>query len=172
MRCVYSLRPLAMKSFVGFLFFYSAFLPLLSSRTCMAYYTPEYGSAFDAVTMSTHFTRLLTLSRACPSGQICHIYSSLPENPSTSIILNVHTGSDLDQIQVLYNKEEALDLKTFQSTAFNKTPKSYYLDIEWKAQRFIHSVYIDGLEPNTPYYVQFVADKKIPWRCSVHHSTK
>jgi len=158
--CLYRLHYFAFKSFVLFLLCYSAFLPLITANSCMAYYTPEYGSSFDAYTISTSLSRLFTIEKKCPTGRICHIYSTLPEDPSTSIILNVQTGSDLSQIQVLYTKENAANNGKADSQPLNKTPKSYFLEIEWKAQRYVHSVYLDELEPNTLYYTQIFYENK------------
>ena len=149
------LNPFAFKAFAAFLVGYSLFSPLATQSSCLAFYTPEYGSAFDAYSMSTAFSRFFTLPRACPTGEICHIYSTLPEDAATSVILNIQTGSDIDTLHVLYNIDDDISSEDFQETANNKTATSYFLPIEWKGQRYVHSALIDGLQPSTPYYAQF-----------------
>lgn len=160
--CVYKLYPYASKVIVSFAFFYAIFLPLLTAKSCLAYYTPEYGSAFDAYTMSTNMIRLFSFSFAqiCPAGRICHVYSTLPEDPSTSVFLNIHTGADIDILDVHYSSEEDLEFSIFRSIAINKTAQSDYLNLEWKGKRYVHSIYLDNLEPNTPYYAQFYHQNK------------
>jgi len=156
-RCVYKLYPFAFKLFASVLTLYTILIPLVTSGSCLAYYTPGYGTSFDAYTLSTQFSRFFTLEKACPAGRICHIYSTLAEDASRSMIINVHTGSDIDLLNVVYTKENGwID----EEEPRNKSSKGWFVDIEWKAQRYVHSIYLDNLEPNTGYYVQFFSNQR------------
>jgi len=152
-RCVYKLYPFAFKLFALMITSYTVLLPWMTSGSCLAYYTPGYGTYFDAYSLSTRLSRFFTLERKCLPGRICHIYSTLAEDASKSIIINVHTGNDVEELNIVYSKENGQE-------ALKKISKGRYIYIEWKAERYVHSIYLDNLEANTGYYVQFFSSEK------------
>ena len=153
-RCVSKLYPFGFKLFALILTGYTILLPWMTSGSCLAYYTPGYGTYFDAYSLSTRLSRFFTMERRCLPGRICHIYSTLAEDASKSVIINVHTGNDLEDLSLVYSKEGEEPLM------MNKISKGRYIDIEWKAERYVHSIYLDNLEANTGYYVQFFSGEK------------
>lgn len=137
---------------------YSTFVPLSTAGLCMAFYT-KAGFQYGPFSVSTYFTRRMFSNNACADGQVCHIYSTLPEDPSTAVILNVHTGQDVKSINILYR--QAIDNSTKERSFNLKTAQSFYLDFEQRAARYVHSAYLSGLQPATEYYFQIFYNDKV-----------
>ncbi len=44
---------------------------------------------------------MLQIDKVCPDGKICHMYATLAENASDSVFINVHAGSNVENLTVL-----------------------------------------------------------------------
>jgi hypothetical protein len=82
----------------------SIFLPLFFYKTCISFYNDEIGytSNFFGPALNTYWARLLELKRACPPGPPCHVYATIPEDPTTAFFLNMHTYPDIKSDVVVY----------------------------------------------------------------------
>ena len=78
---------------------------------------------------------------------MCHLYATLPSDPSTSVFFNVHSGLLLDNLTFV--------LKQDNKTVVSKISSSpYKLDnVESIGQRYVHSVLIDNLSVDTLYHL-------------------
>lgn len=43
----------------------------------------------------------------CPKGTLCHIYATLPEETSKEVFINVHTGTDIDELNAVMKFEDS-----------------------------------------------------------------
>lgn len=129
-------------------------VPQITAGSCMAYYSPRGTVSFGPFWISTSFSRWLTLSKVCAHGKICRIYSTLPEDSSTGVILNVHTGIDVDTLTASYGTKA--DFEANKPLRSSKTGIDLKMEIDTTGERYIHAIFIDGLNPNTDYYVQFL----------------
>lgn len=136
-------------------FIYSATVPLLTTHTCLNFSNQGYGTKFDTFGLSTAFSRYFQIKTVCPSGQICHLYATLPEDSATSAILNVHTAADVKKITIGYGVHSHKKITT------NITAQSFYVDLEERGARYVHSAVLTGLEPNTTYYFEIYYNKKM-----------
>ena len=95
--------------------------------------------------LSTDFTRLLALDKVCPDSQVCHLYATVPEQTSTEVFFNAHTGTNVNSLSFI--------LKLGDTLVFNKTIKDPIVmdNVESIGQRNIYSVLFDSLTPNTLY---------------------
>ena len=155
----YKLYPGFSTFIMTFSVFYSVVVPLLTAKSCLAYYEPQLGASFGAYDISTAFFRWLTLPQVCPEGRICHIYSTLAEDGSSSIILNVHTGLDVTNLQAAYDTHS--NVQSNSALALSKEGVSIRMDVDSKGSRYIHSIYLDNLSPKTDYYVEFLHNGKV-----------
>ena len=119
-------------------------------KTCLCFYNSEVGYYNDLLGfgINTCFIRSLVLKESCPAGGPCQMYTTLPENPSEAIFLNVHTHVDVKAVEVHYQ-----ELYTSNVTEVNKGTAEFfpYEGLERLAQRNVHSALISGLKPNTKY---------------------
>ena len=154
MYCAYKLYPCRFIFIAIIGIIYVAVVPQITAKSCMAYYSPKGTVAFGPFWISTAFSRWLSVPKVCPHGKICHIYSTLPEDSATSVILNVHTGIDVTNLQASYDTTS--NYQAYNSLGFNKTGIDLKMEIDVTGERYIHSIYVDGLTSNTDYYVQFL----------------
>jgi len=79
---------------------FSILLTSFYYKTCLCYYHPEVGffSQFFNFGVNTCFTRLFQLKDSCPPGPPCHMYATIPEDPSYAFFLNVHTHTDVSKL--------------------------------------------------------------------------
>jgi len=131
--------------FLGLALASSIALPIFTEGTCMNCFNEGYGQQMFGLGMSTKMTRYFELGTVCKSGQICHLYATLPEDSATGVIVNVHTGPDVDSLLVKYKKQ---DEKTYEK---NVTAQSYYLNLETRGDRHVHSAFLGGLDVNSKY---------------------
>jgi len=125
----------------------------------MNFYNEGYGSVFEGFGISTRFSRYYQLDTVCPAGQICHLYATLPEDSSKGVILNVQTGRDVSSIIIGYDTIANYDEK--KALANNGTSQSYFVDLEERGARYVHSVYLGDLEANTEYYFEVYFNNKM-----------
>jgi len=141
--------------FFAFVAMYTIITPLLTMDTCMNYFNTGYGTKFNGLGMSTRFTRYFEYDTVCKSGQICHLYATLPEESSTGVIMNVQTGADVKTLEVGFGYE------TDKVITYKVTAQSFYVDLESKGERWMHSAYFTGLDPNTKYYFEVSFNGKV-----------
>lgn len=109
----------------------------------MGYYNDILGFGIN-----TYLTRIFQLKDSCPSGAPCHMYATIPEDPSEAFFLNLHTHTDVNKVIVFYQELNTQDPIEF----LNVTAETYeYKGLEWKAARNVHSALIMGLKPDTKY---------------------
>ena len=79
------------------------------------------------------------------------MYTTIPENPSEAIFLNLHTHVDVKSVDVYYQ-----ELLTPNVTDFKKVTADFfpYEGLERLARRNVHSALISGLKPNTKYLIK------------------
>ena len=141
--------------FIGLAVVYSIVVPLLTRDTCLNFYNEGYGSNYQGIGVSTRFSRYFQLNTVCPEGQVCQLYTTLAEDAATSFILNVHTGTDVSSIVIKY------DLDTQGTLEKSVTAQSYFVDLEERGARYVHSAYIENLEPNTLYKFEVFYNDKV-----------
>ena len=137
----------------------------LMKGTCIAIYNGEdIGFVFPGETFSwsSTLTRHFELNTQCPPGPPCHFFATLPEDSSSSVIINVHTDVNTRNITVYY--EEATNPKLLQGKLgkYSTTPRHFVIDtIEKKGQRVVHNALLEGLTPNTTYYIQVYYNNQV-----------
>ena len=140
--------------FIGLALTYSLVVPMLTRDTCLNFYNEGYGSNYHGFGVSTRFSRYFQLNTVCPKGEICHMYTTLAEEGDTSFVLNVHTGTDVSSIVIKLYDEAT---KQLEQTV---TAQSYYVDLEERGARYVHSAFINELKQNTKYNFEvFYYDK-------------
>lgn len=123
------------------------FLVVATKGTCVCYFTDKYGIKVDkeGAYLSTDFTRLLTLDKVCKDDEVCHLYATVPADPSTSVFFNAHSGLPLDTLTFVLKRNN----ETIREML---SDKPYRMDnVESIGQRNVHSVLITGLTANTLY---------------------
>ncbi|RYE40097.1 MAG: metallophosphoesterase family protein, partial [Sphingobacteriales bacterium] len=158
--CSFNLDPIKCYIIAGFIILYAFIVPLLTAKSCLAYYEPKTGTAYGAFYISTAFSRWISLPKVCPDGKICHIYSTLAEDASTSVILNVHTGVDVTTLEANYEIREKYEASK-GGLSLKKTGLDVKIDLDSTGSRYMHSIYLDNLASATDYYVQFVYKGKV-----------
>jgi len=143
--------------FLGCGLLYSIAVPLMTADTCFSLFNEGYGSQFLSFKISTRFSRYFTIDTVCPSGQICHLFATLPEDSATAVILNVHTATDVSSITIGY----AVQSDPQQPIIKNVTSQSFYVDLEERGARYVHAVVLSSLEPNTNYYFEIYYNNKM-----------
>lgn len=69
---------------------------------CICVFNEKYGTKVNKdFSFSTEFTRMLQIDKVCQDGKVCHMYATLAENAAESVFINVHTGSDIENLTVL-----------------------------------------------------------------------
>jgi len=141
--------------FFGFALLFTLIAPQLTAETCMNYFNTGYGTKFSGLGISTTLTRYFQIDTVCKSGQICHLYATLPEETSTNVILNLHTGPDVKTLIVGFG------LESDKKITANVTAQSYHVELESRGERYVHSAYLSNLEPNTLYYFEVYFNDKV-----------
>lgn len=139
----------------------STFLVISLKGVCVCLYNSKYGAKFTRdVDWSTEFSRALTIDKICKDGEVCHLYATLPENSSDSVFINVHTGTDIENITVIL---EALSTSPSEQVLKLTNHKPIRLtNIEDIARRHIFSLLFTDLKPSVTYRVlvkDFMTDK-------------
>jgi hypothetical protein len=126
------------------------FLVVATKGACVCYFTDKYGIKVDKgdAYLSTDFYRLLTLDKVCKDEEVCHLYATVPVDPSTSVFFNAHSGLSLDKLIFVLKK----DNQTIRSML---SDKPFRMDnVESTGQRNVHSVLITGLTADTWYHLE------------------
>lgn len=98
-------------------------------------------------------------SSSCPSGTPCHVFITLPQDPSTAVIINHHTSppgsgpnksGHFDTI-VYYDTVSRSNVSDYRFSANGNSFRMPHLEVT----RDVHWTHLTGLTPNTTYY--FVA---------------
>lgn len=135
-------------------------------RTCLCFYNAEIGYYNHALGfgVNTYLSRIFQLKTSCPPGPPCHMYATIPEDPSYAFFLNLHTHTGVGKVTVFYQKLNTDDPTFF----YNVTAESYdYKGLEWKAARKVHSALIMGLQPDTKYLTKVYYDNQF-WTNAVY----
>lgn len=83
------------------------------------------------LTFSTKWTRNHWIpDSVCKDGAVCHIYATLPKNAATEVFINLHTGTDIKQIEL------ELDGKKFPCQFFR-----FPSEVEERGQRHLFTCY-------------------------------
>jgi hypothetical protein len=122
------------------------FAVIATKGACLCYFTQDYGFKVEKdLTLSTEFTRQSSLQQVCPDLDICHLYATLPEDGSSSVFFNIHSGTSLPNL--------TLALKLDSSTVDQQVSSSPYKleNVDWIGQRYVHSLLFKNLKPDTLY---------------------
>jgi len=103
-KLTFKMRPCLMGTMVVGTLFLSLFWPLVTRGACETFFNDDYGFSFGKHTgISTKFTRKFWITDpVCPAGKPCHVYATVPDDPTTQVFLNVHTSYDVDNITLNY----------------------------------------------------------------------
>jgi len=95
------------------------------------------------VEVSTRFSRRFQ-KNACGPNEICNVYFTLPEDPSTSIIVNFHSQDE--------PKSAFVDYKIVGTSQIFKVAANWFRFEELtEVSRHIYWADVSGLQPGTPY---------------------
>ena len=69
----------------------SVFFNIFFYKTCISFFNEEigYSNSMFGPALNTYWTRLLELKQSCPPGPPCHVYATIPEDPTTAFFLNL-----------------------------------------------------------------------------------
>lgn len=138
------------------------FVNLLFENTCIAIYSDSLGIHINpVVSINTKFTRFFQIPQACPPGPPCHIYTTVPEDASKAVFLNIHTSVEVDSLFIKYGK--LVDYNSNHETPMmKKESTAHKVDyIESKADRMVHTVLLEDLESNTYYKLLIYYDGRL-----------
>ena len=78
----------------------------LMYKTCISFFNVEIGwySHSLGIGINTYVSRHLQLRESCPVGPPCHLYATVPEDPSYAFFLNIHTHKEVGQVTVFYQE--------------------------------------------------------------------
>jgi len=112
--------------------------------------------------VSTRFTRSF-MPDLCPGPAPCHVYLTLPESTSDSIIVNFQTPGSLSsnsQPRIYYDESSHRNQSLLSTYNMMDTATTYFYKSQ-DIQRSIHWGVLSGLKQNTTYYfrVGYVRDK-------------
>jgi len=119
---------------IVFSFLLAAFFSILTADMCIA---------IRPVTTSTRFTRYFK-SDSCPSGEICHVYFTLPEDPSTAMIVNFQSQDQPISSFVKYSILGSSQVQTIQANWFK-------MERLKEVNRYIYWAEVTGLVPGQAY---------------------
>jgi hypothetical protein len=125
------------------------FAVIATKGACLCYFTTGYGFRVEKdLSLSTDFTRLMTLNQTCEDLAICHLYATVPEDTSTSVFFNAHSGTDLSNLTFVL-KLNAIEVnRQISDQPFNLN------NVESIGQRYVHSVLVTNLTANTTYSLE------------------
>lgn len=129
----------------------------LAYRSCLCFYNDEipYYNKLLGFGLSSMITRFLYLPIACPIGAPCQLYTTLPEDSITSVFVNIHTHSSVDNVTVYYAPVDTLndsDYQTAQAVTY------HYKGLDLREARNVHTALIRNLEPSTKYLMKIFYD--------------
>ena len=82
---------------------------VLSKGACLCYFNDRYGFKVEKdLSLSTDFTRLMTLDQVCRDEEVCHLYATVPEDPSTAVFFNAHSGMSLPNLTFTLRKDNTI----------------------------------------------------------------
>jgi len=162
-KLAYTKNPLLLGVFGVYALAFSIFIPLAAQGTCMAVFTMNYGvlGSYPDATISTSFTRTLSLPEMCKVGPPCHVYATIPEDGSKYAFINVHTHYDVTNLTINYDTQDRhLNNQSLQFTAQSlRIP----LDYDTKGRRAMHTALLKFDHPNTMYYLEINYDGQVQW---------
>jgi hypothetical protein len=126
---------------------------------CIAFYEDFVGLRIEAIdlSVSTTLSRYFQLADICPPGKPCHIYATLPEDATTAVFINLHTNIKHENIAVLYDTKDYYEAN--HNLRYSQGAATIKLDyLEQRGRRAVHSALLDGLTPETRYFVQIKYD--------------
>lgn len=138
-------RPLTFVISAGLIVFYSLFLQLAFSGTCVALHNDAapFGIVNTKFSINTKMMRSM-YGDSCPPGPPCHFFAILPENSSSTVLVHLHTNNEIESIHFALNGSS--------NQEFISDQQVYKIrNIEKGGQRNIHIVLVDGLLPDTYY---------------------
>ena len=94
------------KKLLIFLIFISIFLPYFWAGMCVNSFQEFVSLKLGTVVLTWSWLRALQLPYACLIGPPRHIYATIPEDASNSVIINAHTNIEYDAMTILYDTEE------------------------------------------------------------------
>lgn len=67
---------------------------------CVCFFNDVYGFKLNDqdISLSSDFSRLMTLNQTCADLQVCRLYATLPPDSATSVFFNAHTGLDISNL--------------------------------------------------------------------------
>ena len=148
----------SMQLALGLILLFSVGATVIFKGTCISLFNYDdfwFYKGRDVMSWSSTFTRYISHETSCPPGPPCHLFATLPEDGSTGVIINVHTHIQTTNLSIYY--EEAEDVALLQGKLGKNlaTPRTSSIDtIETKGQRAVHITLLEGLTPNTSYYIQ------------------
>ncbi|KAN0028833.1 hypothetical protein ACTFIV_010697 [Dictyostelium citrinum] len=122
--------------------FISIMIPVLLNDVCICSHP---------MNVSTSFTRKLFQDSYCKNGEICFLYLTLPKDPSTSMILQIHTFNKPLNIIITItttnnnskDQQEEVIISKFNFMSMSRIIKDY--------PRYISYIDFNGLKENTNY---------------------
>lgn len=97
----------------------------------------------------------MTLNQTCADLTICHLYATVPEDTSTSVFFNAHSGTDLSNLTFVL-KQNAIEV----NRQISDQPFSLN-NVESIGQRYVHSVLVTSLTANTTYSLEIYSEKGV-----------
>jgi hypothetical protein len=128
------------------------YIPIITSNSCVTYFNHIDGGFYfaDHATMNTAWVRSLFMPPACPPGAPCHVYATLPSNTSSSVFINAHTSTEVEQVEVYFDTKSHYN----SNKSLRRVEKSANIpmeNVDAPGRRIIHSTLLDNLEPETDY---------------------
>lgn len=115
----------------------------------------------ELASVSTRFSRMINLPKMCPPGPPCHVFATLPENASNSILINVHTHVSVENVTLYYSpKHELPDNRTLGRFSAKVTSQKINR-VEELGQRTVHIGHLSDMLPDTLYAIQVYYDGAI-----------
>ncbi|CAD8159556.1 unnamed protein product [Paramecium octaurelia] len=136
--------------------FFSIFLPLAFQKGCLCVYNKAYGvDTFLDLQFSSKWTRSNWLpDEVCPKGTLCHIYATLPEETSSEVFINVHSGTDIKELDAQFRFQDSkINIKC------DKIP--FPSSVEERGQRNVFTCLFTGLKSYTLYDVDLIYKEKV-----------
>mmetsp|Transcript_45830 Transcript_45830/g.115418 ORF Transcript_45830/g.115418 Transcript_45830/m.115418 type:complete len:471 (-) Transcript_45830:104-1516(-) len=136
--------------------FWSGLLLLFFVAFCMSFFLEDSCYTFYPWTVTTKFTRSYKSDNCTEEAPApCHVYLTVPRDPSYEMIVNFHTRYSLDDLgppTVFFDTEPRTQLEQYR---FRATGTSYRFKALTERARWLNWVDLLDLAPDTVYY--FVA---------------